>query len=688
MNRIQYWIPLAIIWLTTVTNSAVAQSSMTDDPTLSGAWTAYRSTHFDEKLFVHTDKEFYLTGELCWFKCYVVSGLTHKPLSVSKVAYVELLDTANKPLLQAKIAVDSGSGSGSLYLPFSLPSGTYTLRAYTRWMKNSPAAYFFSKSLTVVNTREAAPEASYLRADSAPVLTLFPEGGNLVAGLASTIAFRGTDAYGRPLEFTGHVLDEKGDTLVNFSPGAVGSGRFSLTPENGHTYSVVMDFTSTRPPAPGDNLYAKLFNTAPIPITIALPKVYDQGYIMHLDTNADRRLRVVVNASASLSGAVYLFAQTRGSLKLAQSQTLSGGQATFLVDPKVLGPGISHLTVFNASRQPVCERLYFKPPDGQTDFQVKALKTDFNPRDPVDIGIETGIKNADLSIAVYRVDSLQHESEENIVNYLWLTSDLGADVADPAWYYDHPEHIDDLMLTLGWRRFRWESVLSNTEPYFTYAPEYQGHIISATVVDTRTGKPVGAEKDAFLSVPGKWTQFAIAQTDAAGRVAWNFTNMYGSSEIVVQTDLEKDSLLRVDVDDPFSLDYVSRHRSPFVLPIRNPQTISSLNMSMQIQNAYVAMDRQAWVWPALDSSPFYLRPDWTYKLDDYTRFTTIEEVLREYIQLVNVQMRRNHFHIWAYDDPHKTPFLDDPRPYLMGYLFSTLIRSLNTIPLKSGKWTY
>src|SRR5471030_1703399 len=45
-----------------------------------------------EKLFVHTDKTFYLPGEFIWFKIYDVDGLFNKPLDLSKVAYVEILN--------------------------------------------------------------------------------------------------------------------------------------------------------------------------------------------------------------------------------------------------------------------------------------------------------------------------------------------------------------------------------------------------------------------------------------------------------------------------------------------------------------------------------------------------------------------------------------------------------------------
>ncbi|MCH5684913.1 hypothetical protein LWM68_12070 [Niabella sp. W65] len=73
----------------------------------------YSDSTLTEKLFVHTDKEYYLSGELVWFKIYAVDGATNRPLSFSKICYVEILDTANKPVLQAKIAMNGATGNGS-----------------------------------------------------------------------------------------------------------------------------------------------------------------------------------------------------------------------------------------------------------------------------------------------------------------------------------------------------------------------------------------------------------------------------------------------------------------------------------------------------------------------------------------------------------------------------------------------
>src|SRR4051812_43269702 len=66
-----------------------------------------------EQLYVHTDKDFYLAGELCWFRIYAMDAATHRPAGISKVGYIEILDAQGRPATQAKIALDSAGGSGS-----------------------------------------------------------------------------------------------------------------------------------------------------------------------------------------------------------------------------------------------------------------------------------------------------------------------------------------------------------------------------------------------------------------------------------------------------------------------------------------------------------------------------------------------------------------------------------------------
>ena len=82
-----------------------------------------------EKMYLHTDKNFYLTGEIIWFKLYNTDASFNKPLDISSVAYVEILDSINKPVQQAQIGLDKGEGNGSFYLSPGIASGNYKLRA-------------------------------------------------------------------------------------------------------------------------------------------------------------------------------------------------------------------------------------------------------------------------------------------------------------------------------------------------------------------------------------------------------------------------------------------------------------------------------------------------------------------------------------------------------------------------------
>src|ERR1700761_780452 len=115
------------------------------------SFNTYRQTALQEKIFVHTDKSTYLPGELIWFKVYCVEGNDHKPLNLSKVAYVEILDNNQTPVIQAKIALKNGLGDGSLYVPVTVNNGNYRFRAYTSWMKNLSPDYYFEKTITLVN---------------------------------------------------------------------------------------------------------------------------------------------------------------------------------------------------------------------------------------------------------------------------------------------------------------------------------------------------------------------------------------------------------------------------------------------------------------------------------------------------------------------------------------------------------
>lgn len=121
-----------------------------------------------ERIYLQTDKSFYLAGETVCLKAYSVNaGL--QPQSLSKVVYTELTGSSNNRV-QIKLKLQDGTGSGFMQLPPTLPSGVYKLSAYTRYMQNEGEEVFFTKMIGVFNAYSASPDDRIeLVADSLPL---------------------------------------------------------------------------------------------------------------------------------------------------------------------------------------------------------------------------------------------------------------------------------------------------------------------------------------------------------------------------------------------------------------------------------------------------------------------------------------------------------------------------------------
>ncbi|HEY0108121.1 MAG TPA: hypothetical protein VGB67_00770, partial [Fibrella sp.] len=432
----------------------VAQCAVAQQPVLTQLqkrFDLYQTQSLQEKLFVHTDRSFYISGERLWFRMFYVDGTLHRPLDVSKVAYLELLDKEQKAVVQAKVALDSSRGMGTLLLPTSLPSGSYALRAYTHWMKTTSPDFLFEKQIIIVNPfrRLGLP----LPTDSlAYDAQFFPEGGHLVDGLSAKVAFRVVDqTTGRGVDCRGTLLGPANDTVARFTSLKFGMGTFTFTPASNTRYRVLLTDRKGRT------------------ITRPLPAADEIGYTMQADDAGDGYLRITVQTNKPGASTVFLIGHTRQVVKVAEGQRIISNKAQFMVPKNSLGEGISHLTVFDAAGEAVCERLYGKRPQPSLNLRLTPNKDQYATRDKVLLdltasGITGSPLMADASVSVYRIDSLQTGENASLADYLWRTSDLRGSVESPGYYLSQtgPEAdaaLDNLLLTHGWRRFRWDAVL-------------------------------------------------------------------------------------------------------------------------------------------------------------------------------------------------------------------------------------
>ena len=640
------------------------------------SFTDYSNRYLQEKVFVHTDKSFYVSGEIIWFKIYNVDAASDNLLDISKVAYVEIINKDQKPILQTKISLNKGLGSGSFYLPFSIASGNYIFRAYTSWMKNFSADFFFEKNITIINTTKKfglKPKTDSSDYD----IRFFPEGGNLVNDMESKVAFRVVNRSGNGIYFDGMIIDQRNDTVVRFHPSKFGIGNFIFTPVTGNQYRAVIK-------APDDKS-----------ITVDLPAPYSQGYVMQLKDTSENRLSITVSASEKFADkTIFLFVHNKKNIKIAQMQQLSEGRSVFIINKDSLESGVSYFTVFNSNRQPVCERLFFKRPKQQLIIDLKSDQQNYSIRKKINLNISSAdisgnAVSSNLSMGVYKTDSLQKADDDNIITYLFLTSELQGNIESPEYYFlennsEVSEATDNLMLTHGWRRFKWEDILQTKTPSFEFAPEYAGHIITGKVINKNTGDPA-EDVTAFVSVPAKNYQVESAVSDAQGVVKFDIRNFFGTDDIAVQTANPLDTNYRIDITNPFSEKNFTNKISE-LNPSRSVNALVSNSISSQVQNIYAGENLQKfYAHEIADSTAFYGKPDQSYLLDDYTRFNTMEEVMREYIANITVRKHDGHFHYKVLNYPYKLFFEDDPLVLFDGVPVSDMNKIIAFDPLKVRK---
>ncbi len=469
-----------------------------------------------EKVYIHIDRDTYLTGETVWLKGYLFDGYTHNADTLTGVLYAELVDPNIRQVrLRTQLRASGSYASGQLVLPDSLPSGTYQLRAYTNLMRNYSESYFFTKTLTVLHADDSsASDAGKSIKQNRPDVQFLPEGGHLVAGLTSRIAFKAVNSLGKGVAVKGFVLDTKKDTVIGFFTTHLGMGHFMLKPEPAQIYTAFI-------PLPDGTL-----------ASYPMPAAQEQGVVMQVEnmTNKDHVLVYVMHnkATGDTTATLTLVAQARGQIIQAAKVPLTRKTAVVRLSRTAFPEGIAQLTVFDETHKPVCERLVFINKNEQINVSVVTDKASYKNREPINLTVTTTNTEgkplaANLSLAA--VDAkLAPESDSNSItirSHLLLSSDLVGTIEQPDAYFNPANkerwlQLDLLLLTQGWRRFSWTDVLSGTVPPIKH-PLEKGLSLTGRVVRPNQKDIGGTVKLTFIiAKKDSSRQILAGESDEAG----------------------------------------------------------------------------------------------------------------------------------------------------------------------------
>lgn len=449
-----------------------------------------------EKVYIHTDNTCYFVGDTLWYKAYVVRADDLKMSDISRILYVELLNPDGLVVERQQLVVNSRGGysSGCFTLHDSLYSGYYELRAYTRWMLNfnvrthhfgqeikysfynyTMASDFFrqwdglySRVLPIYKKPDEAGDFTYKRMYNRPkqrvipaekdklLATFYPEGGHLVKGIKTRVAFELTTQEGEMVDLTGNII-KNDKAIAKISTTHQGKGAFAVVPD--------------------DERIQVTFRYHDKDYTFKLPKSEEQGATVCLTDG--KAVFTAHNLPQDREYGVSILC--RGVLKLFEKAHF-GSDGTYTLTLPQLPTGVNDITLFDSYGQILADRLFFinnHDYDGYTARVDSGMKTTYDPYEAIRLGIRCDQVDTTAFISVAVRDRQTDEpsyDDGNIMTDLLLSSELKGFVANPAYYFEtddaqHRQALDLLMMVQGWRKYKWDELADPEKTAKRYAPE-------------------------------------------------------------------------------------------------------------------------------------------------------------------------------------------------------------------------
>ena len=472
-----------------------------------------------EKMYLQTDRPYYISGEKIFFRAFLLNALTHQPTEMSRYVYVELINSKDSVVVRHQIRPENNIHYGAISLPENLPQGNYRIRSYTRFMENIGDDYFFTQPVYIADPEVDLQIQENYSSDEKFEVIFYPEGGNLIAGQSCNIAFKALSSNGNAIEISGEIFDSQNNQQTNFSTVHEGMGRFILKPEAGQKYYAICQ-------AGNQNIKVNLPETKTD--ACALATVWRQN-----------KLWISVKQSEeTFSQKMYLFIHTGGLTIYANEWDFSKEFVT--IDKNNFPDGISHIFLLNEDFYPLSERLVFALNDDWLTADIKTQKDNYKTRDFVKLDVEcqgiVGQAHNDKSthgmagqarndsimgsfaISITDDKDIKIDKTSNILTNILLTSELKGYIAAPSYYFQKDNReaefaADLLMMTHGWNRYNIPSAMRGDFQFLT-VPNEESQLLTGIVKGGLLSKPYKNASVMVLSTNSSF--FDQMETDENG----------------------------------------------------------------------------------------------------------------------------------------------------------------------------
>jgi len=497
-----------------------------------------------EKTYLHFDNTSYYLGETMWFKAYVVRADHNNLTSLSKVLYLELLNAEGHVLDTRKLKIENGQCHGDFKLNPAQYGGFYEVRAYTRYMLNFGDGNIFSRVFpvydkpkkegeykTVITERAASQRIEQKRPtfkqNHKLELSFFPEGGSLINGIRTKVAFRATTDKGEAAVVNCTLLKNMKDSIYSFSTLNEGMGSFEFCPDTS-TYTAVANWKGKQYHFP-------------------LQQVIKSGITMSVDNSDENDIYILITKTSNLKNQhLGVTISCRGVQYGSDEFELNSDNELSLNFPKrKLPSGVTQITLFDAQGKILSERLLFVNHHSNLKFNASQSKNQYQSFEPISMSFDLKDKQNkpiettfSLSVRDAGTCSMQPHADNVLIDLL-LSSELKGYIANPSYYFESDSSerqaaLDLLLLIQGWSRYSWKQ-MARVEKIEHKQPLEDGLYLDGSVVSLFMKRPKPNMNFSMILLGDSVSQHGSCKTDSAGNFSFALKDFSGSARLILQT---------------------------------------------------------------------------------------------------------------------------------------------------------
>lgn len=542
MKKLVVFLFLSIVPYITDAQELKSNADLSDS--VIAGFTRQLTLYPQEKLYLHTDKPQYISGETLWFRAHLVDALLHIQANASRYVYTELVNRQDSVVARVKIRPDSlGYFHGHLFLDEELPGGDYMVRAYTLYMQNQGDDYFFKRNIRIVDPLSKKDDVQHRsHPDDDFDVSFMPEGGYLPVGLNAIVAFKAIKANGLSEDISGKILDEEGNIVVpEFKSAHLGMGKLIMQAKEGKTY------------------YAECSNNKGLTKRFALPAAVANYCGLQVNRMQNKIYVAIRNTiDYNTTRPLYLLAHLRGAVLYCMPVDRSREYVVF--DSSFFPSGIVQFVLFNENKDILSERLVFSYNENEmAEVEFSTDKENYTSKERIvasaTITDVTGLPlNGNFSVSITDDKDILPDSCHSIISHLLLTSELKGHIEHPNDYLKQEDmedfrKLDLVMLTHGWRRYDIARILKGDPEKPTHSPE------TSQVISGKASRIFSSLNEGFISILALVDTSTViphtVQTDKGGRFRLKDIEFPEETRFIVQanTKKKKGDFVFLDLDE-------------------------------------------------------------------------------------------------------------------------------------------